>query len=236
MDEEPQLRSDNEERAERIMDAAAALMIRYGYDKTTMSDIAREAGVSKGALYLHWSSKEKLFEAMLWRESWKYIDATIARTETDPDGGTLTGLFRNSIVELKNNPVMLAVYRKDRRVLGMLRVGGDSNIFADKFTIGFDFIKMFQEVNAVRKDMDPAVMSYLMAMLSYGFIMIEEVIPTESAPPVEDVLQGMSEIFERAFAPEGGGDSEAGKRVVRRVVEQYRQLQNARNRNEASPL
>ena len=40
------------ERPTRILNTAGRLMTRYGYDKTTMDEIAREAGVSKGALYL----------------------------------------------------------------------------------------------------------------------------------------------------------------------------------------
>ena len=60
---------NNQERADRILDAASKLIVHYGYDKTTVSDIAREAGVSKGAIYLHWASKDDLFEALIFRES-----------------------------------------------------------------------------------------------------------------------------------------------------------------------
>jgi len=42
-----------EARAQRILDAASTLILRYGYHKTTIDDIAREAGVGKGTLYLH---------------------------------------------------------------------------------------------------------------------------------------------------------------------------------------
>jgi AcrR family transcriptional regulator len=60
--------SANKEREKRILDAAAALFTHYGFDKTTVSDIAAEAGVSKGAIYLHFESKENLLEALLLRE------------------------------------------------------------------------------------------------------------------------------------------------------------------------
>ena len=53
----------NPERQERILEAAAKLMAHYGYDKTTVSDIAEEAGISKGAVYLHYKGKEELFDA-----------------------------------------------------------------------------------------------------------------------------------------------------------------------------
>ena len=51
-------RSANVERERRILDAAVRLIAHYGYDKTTVGDIAHEAGVSKGAVYLHWPGKD----------------------------------------------------------------------------------------------------------------------------------------------------------------------------------
>lgn len=44
-----------------ILDAAEALLGRYGYRKTTMDDIAREARIGKGTTYLHFRSKEEVF-------------------------------------------------------------------------------------------------------------------------------------------------------------------------------
>jgi Transcriptional regulator len=43
---------------DRILDAAERLLARFGYKKTTMEDIAREAGLGKRTLYLHFASKE----------------------------------------------------------------------------------------------------------------------------------------------------------------------------------
>ncbi len=43
---------------DRILDAAERLLARFGYKKTTMEDIAREAGLGKRTLYLHFPGKE----------------------------------------------------------------------------------------------------------------------------------------------------------------------------------
>lgn len=45
---------------EAILDAAIRLMQRYGYRKTTMEDLAREAGIGKGTIYLYFPSKEEI--------------------------------------------------------------------------------------------------------------------------------------------------------------------------------
>jgi len=52
-------RVDMEKRA-RIMDAAKALILHYGYKKTTMLDIAREADISVGSIYNFFENKEEI--------------------------------------------------------------------------------------------------------------------------------------------------------------------------------
>lgn len=53
-----------EEAKSRILDAANRVFAEKGYHEATMDDIAKRLGVSKGAIYLYFSSKEDLFEAM----------------------------------------------------------------------------------------------------------------------------------------------------------------------------
>src|SRR6516225_7765607 len=43
-----------------LLDAMERLLARYGYKKTTMDDLAREAGIGKGTIYLHFPSKEEV--------------------------------------------------------------------------------------------------------------------------------------------------------------------------------
>ena len=43
-----------------ILDAVDVLLARYGYRKMTMEDVASEAGVGKGTIYLHFPGKEEL--------------------------------------------------------------------------------------------------------------------------------------------------------------------------------
>jgi AcrR family transcriptional regulator len=43
-----------------ILDAAERLLAQLGFKKTTMDDLAREAGIGKGTVYLHFPSKEEV--------------------------------------------------------------------------------------------------------------------------------------------------------------------------------
>jgi AcrR family transcriptional regulator len=53
-----------EEARTRILAAANQVFGEKGYRQATMDDVAKTLGVSKGALYLYFASKEELFEAL----------------------------------------------------------------------------------------------------------------------------------------------------------------------------
>ncbi|QTA37686.1 TetR/AcrR family transcriptional regulator [Thermosipho ferrireducens] len=46
---------------EKILDAAFIMFAEYGYDGTSLNMISKKAGVSKGAIYHYYSSKEELY-------------------------------------------------------------------------------------------------------------------------------------------------------------------------------
>ncbi len=50
-----------------ILDAVDVLLSRYGYRKMTMDDVAREVGIGKGTIYLHFPGKEELVLAHIDR-------------------------------------------------------------------------------------------------------------------------------------------------------------------------
>jgi AcrR family transcriptional regulator len=55
---------DTRVKANVILDAAQRLYAAFGYRRTAMDDIARDAGVAKGTLYFYFPSKEAVFRAM----------------------------------------------------------------------------------------------------------------------------------------------------------------------------
>ncbi|GHO47458.1 TetR/AcrR family transcriptional regulator [Ktedonospora formicarum] len=93
---------NNDERQEQIFRAAAAVIIRQGYDKTTMSDIADEGGVSRGTVYLYFKGKEEPFDALLSWEWTQYVQTWLDAVESDSRGGTMGG-FDQAIFHAVNS-------------------------------------------------------------------------------------------------------------------------------------
>jgi TetR/AcrR family transcriptional repressor of uid operon len=61
-------------RRERILDAAERCFARAGFHRTTMHDICKEAGVSPGALYVYFDSKEALIAGISERDSAEFAE------------------------------------------------------------------------------------------------------------------------------------------------------------------
>lgn len=55
----------SEERQQQILEAATSVFARRGFHEARMDDIAQEAGLSKGALYLYYKSKDAIIAALL---------------------------------------------------------------------------------------------------------------------------------------------------------------------------
>ena len=54
----------SKEKYEAILAAAKQLFGHYGYRRTSIDDIAREACIAKGTVYLYFKSKEEIFRAL----------------------------------------------------------------------------------------------------------------------------------------------------------------------------
>jgi TetR/AcrR family acrAB operon transcriptional repressor len=211
--------SDNNERQQQILDAAAAVIIRVGYDKATMSDIAEEAGASRRTVYLYFKGKEELFEALLYREYLQYAQTWLEQIETDSRGGTIGGFYRATYHAVNCHPLIAAMLRRDRRVVGNYLRKRD-NLFAqmnsEVDTLGF--FQALQAAGAIRQDIDAAVILHVVEMLSYGQLTIGDFKPPSQFPPYEAVMEALADLMDRALMPTDGGNSEAGKAIVRQIT------------------
>lgn len=59
----PRRKEESEQRREAILQAARAVFSRQGYASTVVEDIASQAGIGKGTLYLYFRSKEQIYMA-----------------------------------------------------------------------------------------------------------------------------------------------------------------------------
>ena len=83
------------ETIKRIREASARLFVAHGYHGTSIAAIAKETGLTKGALYCHYKSKSDLLLDLIKIFEVDFLDPLIACTLADPGNALDNTLLRD---------------------------------------------------------------------------------------------------------------------------------------------
>jgi AcrR family transcriptional regulator len=189
-----------------------------------MDDIANEAGVSKGALYLVWPGKEELFDALFEHEMKQLVMDLRGRVEADSQGGSIASLYGHTLLALQNSPLICALYTRDGRVLGDFVHRQDPQRYTQRLLMSTESITRMQAAGLLRSDIRPEVMTYLFSLLALGFLSISGVIPAADAPPLAETAAAMSAMVQGGLALPGGDNTvnkEATLKMLALMLTQY---------------
>ncbi|TMB58825.1 MAG: TetR/AcrR family transcriptional regulator, partial [Deltaproteobacteria bacterium] len=103
---------------ERILAAAQRRFAAFGYRRTGIAEIAREAGVAAGTIYRYFESKEEVFRAVVG----ELHDAWLERAREALAGpGTaverLGRLAQASVAFNRENSLINSVFRRDDEII-----------------------------------------------------------------------------------------------------------------------
>lgn len=106
-------------RREMILQAAVALLRRYGYQGVTIDDIGGAAGISGPGVYRHFMGKEDILVAA-YQRAWEQMMAGVAKALDGPGpAGDVLGRLVASYVEVAfDNADLIVVYLRDDQHLG----------------------------------------------------------------------------------------------------------------------
>jgi len=195
-------RSWRQARADRILDAAAELILRWGYKKTTIDDIAKQARVAKGTIYLHWKTREDLFMALIIREDLKFGEDLKRRIASDPEGSTLRGFIRQSTLALMNNALIKAVFMNDTELLGELANREISSATypqrIENYKIFLEFLRSHGQVST---DVGVREQTYILSAIWIGFLLVDPWMPEEFKVSDEEMIELLADTVQRALEP-----------------------------------
>ncbi len=195
-------RSWRQERADRILDAAAELILRWGYKKTTIDDIAKQARVAKGTIYLHWKTREDLFMALIIREDLKYAEDLKKRIASDPEGLTLRGFVKHSTLALIDNPLMKALFLNDTEMLGELASREFSSAtYPQRIENYKQFLMFLRNHGLVSTDIGIREQTYILSAVWIGFLRADPWMPDEFKVPDEEMVELLADTVQRALEP-----------------------------------
>jgi TetR/AcrR family acrAB operon transcriptional repressor len=108
-----------------LLDAALQVFNHKGYAQTTLEEIAKEAGVTRGALYWHFNNKFEMFQMVLQGVYEKVSERILEIVESDQSAlNKLQNLFQEFYLILSN--------REEYRVIEELYLFKDNS--GDKFS------------------------------------------------------------------------------------------------------
>lgn len=151
-------------RRQEIFRIAADIFYRKGYAQTSTRDIAEAAGILKGSLYAHISSKEEILNALIL-EVHREFEANVAASEGDQGldpvsrlRAFLAGHMRVAMSSLKSHQI----YTRDWRSLSeeRLRAIRGKRAAYERYLAGL--LSAAQRSGQVRGDVDARLLAYSM--------------------------------------------------------------------------
>lgn len=201
-------------RQERLLDAAATLLARWGYRKTTIDDVAREAGVGKGTIYLHWKDKNELFRAAILREQQRCGADIQRRIAADPQGGLLHRVTTHGMLAALSYPLLVAIISGKSDIFNGFLEANNPEFYHRLAGEADAYVLQMQQAGLIRADIPASNVTYLLTALKVGMINAPELIGQDKLPAMEELTEALSDLIRRWLEPDHlPSGSEAGKRL-----------------------
>ena len=142
-----------EEAKNRILEAALQEFSEKGFNQTTMDDVARRVGVSKGALYLYFKSKEELFRGIYEKAPHALGDMIRSSFKGDNLIESASQIFDGMIKQYASNPgLSFEIFAEATRNPGLKKILRSN--YDEYINIMLGFLKEQQRKGNVNKEQD----------------------------------------------------------------------------------
>lgn len=96
---------------QQILEGAGRVFSTLGFDASSMSDVAREAGVSKATLYVYYEDKERLFAAICAERRDRNISELISYLDTAQPLAETLQKFGEAMLQRLSDSTVIAAHR-----------------------------------------------------------------------------------------------------------------------------
>ncbi|MEV0383031.1 helix-turn-helix domain-containing protein [Nonomuraea sp. NPDC050643] len=214
------MRGDQSGRADRILDVAKDLLLRWGYRRVTIDEIAKRAGVGKGTIYLHWRTREELFFAVGAREAAAMLDAVAAAMRADAGEIRLHRYMRRFFLEAMRRPVLRAIFTRDAETLDkFLSSPARQPLQGAKLLASHDYLGLLAEHGLLREGLRPEDLDYPLPTIVFGFFAIEPLLPAEVTLGPEEKADHLADTLRRTFEPARPPDCEPAAERAAEIFE-----------------
>lgn len=232
-------RSEQDLRADRILAAAGELLLRFGYKRVTIEDIATRAEVGKGTVYLHWKTKHELFAVLLLREVAEVTRELLAGMRADPAEVLLHRVTRASFLAIMRRPLARALYTRDLDTLGKLAASDAGGLAARRRVsdaLFDDYVDLMRAHGLLRNDTDRRTQMYVLNAVGTGFYVTEQFLPEHLREmSLEHKAAALAEVIRLALEPPGEPDPGTLSAIAPRAIDLFDRMRAACDPGAATP-
>lgn len=208
------------DRANVILDQARAIVLEKGYQHTTIAEIARRAGVGKGAVYLDFPSKEALLDALLARSARSLTQVVRDRVDSSAQPVSLSAVYRFGLEALLGDELMLACYLSDDGALGgYLREKGPQR-YRPRMEWLSDYVAELSRAGLLRGDLDPAAAALMMSVFAVGLANASATVGSLTGAQLGQAVELMAGLIAAGWEVGAGADPAVARRAHSRLLDQ----------------
>jgi AcrR family transcriptional regulator len=181
-----------EERQAQILAAAVKVFAKKGFERATIKDIAREAGMAEGSIYNYFKNKEDVLVSLPRQLIEPTIETTRARVsmtalaEPLPPEQVLQSIARNIISIIHQNArVIRALISALPNMKQPLRDKYLQQVILYATDLLKEYFQQQIEQGVFRKGLDPEVLSLSFVGMFFPVVMFREVLQVELEPHLE---------------------------------------------------
>ena len=181
------------------LDAARACILDVGWRRTTLTEVARRAGVSRMTIYRSWSDMPQLLGDLMTREWGGVVAVAASGPEAAGTVERIVGTATRAIGALRENELFVRIVELDPQLLLpylLSRRGRSQQAILDLVA---DQLRSGQATGKVRET-DPDVLARALLLATHGFVLSAHTMVDDLAS--EDALEAeLAEILTRAVRP-----------------------------------
>jgi AcrR family transcriptional regulator len=164
---------DRQARAARILEVTAELLLRHGYRRVTVDDVARHADIGKGTVYLHWKTREELFTAVFEREVLQAIGELLQALRQDPQVSLPHRFAHAYFLAIMHRPLLRGFVLGDADLLGKLATPRGRARDDRHRLLSRTYFELLAEHGLLRDDLDVEAIAYAFQATFEGFLHAE---------------------------------------------------------------
>lgn len=153
------------------LDAARDCILDVGWRRTTLTEVARRAGVSRMTIYRSWSDMQALLGDLMTREWGRVVAESLAQEDPDaPTVARLVGGMLSTIRRMRENELFVRIAELDPEMIlpYLLSRRGRSQDNILELTVAA--LRQAQAEGAVRAG-DPVAMARAVLLAAHGFVL-----------------------------------------------------------------